>query len=182
MAFGQMRRSDFSGPEFHNSVFTFLSASGGQYPKGTTFPNHVFLGIGSEDVEGVRGARIVSVEPGGPAANAGIQVGDVVVKMGRRRVKDTGGWLDAAASVVQLETYPIELERGGQKMTVNVARAFRPTIDTTVEPAVIAVTPPVVSVPSTSVADEIAKLAKLRADGVLTESEFQSAKTRLLPN
>lgn len=34
--------------------------------------------------------------------------------------------------------------------------------------------------PSPSVADELAKLAKLKADGILTEEEFQAQKTKLL--
>jgi hypothetical protein len=39
---------------------------------------------------------------------------------------------------------------------------------------------PVVATPSASVADEIAKFAKLRADGVITEEEFQAQKRKLL--
>lgn len=37
-----------------------------------------------------------------------------------------------------------------------------------------------VSSPSPSVADELAKLAKLKADGILTEEEFQTQKAKLL--
>ena len=37
-----------------------------------------------------------------------------------------------------------------------------------------------VSSPSSSVADELAKLAKLKADGILTEEEFQAQKAKLL--
>jgi hypothetical protein len=41
--------------------------------------------------------------------------------------------------------------------------------------------PPVaVAAPPLSVADELAKLAKLRADGVLTEEEFAAQKRKLL--
>lgn len=39
---------------------------------------------------------------------------------------------------------------------------------------------PVVAPTSRSVADELAKLAKLKADGILTEEEFQSQKSKLL--
>ena len=39
---------------------------------------------------------------------------------------------------------------------------------------------PVVAPDSRSVADELAKLAKLKADGILTEEEFQAQKAKLL--
>lgn len=39
---------------------------------------------------------------------------------------------------------------------------------------------PVVAPVSSSVADELAKLAKLKADGILTEEEFQAQKSKLL--
>lgn len=39
---------------------------------------------------------------------------------------------------------------------------------------------PVVAPASSSVADELAKLAKLKADGILTEAEFQAQKSKLL--
>ena len=39
---------------------------------------------------------------------------------------------------------------------------------------------PVVAPSSRSVADELAKLAKLKADGILTEEEFQAQKSKLL--
>ena len=45
-----------------------------------------------------------------------------------------------------------------------------------------AVQPLIQQVPSSSssVADELAKLAKLKADGILTEEEFQAQKAKLL--
>ena len=49
MAFGQMKRTDFSGPEFQNSIFSFMSAAGGTFPVDTRFPNHVMMGFKSED-------------------------------------------------------------------------------------------------------------------------------------
>ena len=42
------------------------------------------------------------------------------------------------------------------------------------------ITQPVVAPASSSVADELAKLAKLKADGILTEEEFQAQKSKLL--
>ena len=42
------------------------------------------------------------------------------------------------------------------------------------------ITQPVVAPASSSVADELAKLAKLKADGILTDEEFQAQKSKLL--
>ena len=39
---------------------------------------------------------------------------------------------------------------------------------------------PVVAPASSSVADELAKLAKLKADGILTDEEFRVQKSKLL--
>ena len=45
MAFGQMRRTDFSGADFQNSILAFMESAGGKLPVGTTFPNHVVMGF-----------------------------------------------------------------------------------------------------------------------------------------
>jgi len=52
-------------------------------------------------------------------------------------------------------------------------------IDDAKQTAAQAVVQPVAS-PSSSIADELAKLAKLKADGILTEEEFQTQKAKLL--
>ena len=37
MAFGQMKRTDFTGPTFQNNVMIFMGSAGGKFPAGTTF-------------------------------------------------------------------------------------------------------------------------------------------------
>jgi hypothetical protein len=43
MAFGQVRRTDFSGASHHNGALAMLAVAGGRAPPGTTFPNHVAM-------------------------------------------------------------------------------------------------------------------------------------------
>lgn len=182
MAFGQTRRTDFSGPEFQNSIFNFMGAAGGQFPVGTTFPNHVVLGFKPSDVPmgSYRGMRIVELAEGSAAAKAGLVVGDVVTAINGKRFKKQDDYLDATAQAAQLPTYAVEYMHDGKKMTATLERQFRPAITQSVaaRPAVAA--PMSVTTPNVSIADELGKLAKLRDAGVLTAAEFEAQKQKLL--
>lgn len=182
MAFGQVKRADFTGPEFQNSIVMFLASAGGKYPVGTTFPNHVMMGFDSDLVAHGRYyvPKIKSVVPGSPAAKAGFQVGDLVTVIAGEKLKSDNDFLDAIARAAKTPTYDVEIVRGGQKLSFTLERAFRPTWTEEVIPVVPA--PPVTAVSTTlpSVADELAKLAKLKADGILSEAEFEAQKRKLL--
>ncbi|MCD2324988.1 SHOCT domain-containing protein [Sphingomonas sp. IC-56] len=183
MAFGQMKRTDFSGPEFQNSIMQFMLAAGGKYPLGTSFPNHAWLGIQAEDASLGKyvGIRIKSVEPGGAAATAGLQVGDVVNQIVGKRFKDMGDYLDATAKAAKTPVYEVQLTRDGKPMKVSAARAFRPAItEAVVALAAPSGAPVPVAGPTAPIADELTKLAKLKADGILTDAEFQAQKAKLL--
>ncbi|WP_230312864.1 S1C family serine protease [Nakamurella alba] len=69
------------------------------------------------------GAQVQNVVTGGPAAAAGIQEGDVIVKVGDRDVQDA----DELAVAVQAydigQAVPVVLERDGRTMTVTVTLA-----------------------------------------------------------
>jgi membrane-associated protease RseP (regulator of RpoE activity) len=149
MAFGQMKRTDFAGPEFHNSILNFMGAAGGRLPIGTTFPNHAMLGIENKDVvEGkFHKMQVTSVVPGSPAAKAGIEVGDLVEQVAGRRFKQPDDLLDAAAKAAESSTYDVGIERGGKKMVMKLERAFRPAIT---ETAVATAEPTALPVPGPS--------------------------------
>jgi membrane-associated protease RseP (regulator of RpoE activity) len=182
MAFGQTRRTDFSGPEFQNSIFNFMGAAGGQFPVGTTFPNHVVLGFRFSNVPmgAYHGMRITELAEGSAAAKAGLQVGDVVTAINGKRFKKQDDYLDATAQAAQQPTYAVEYMRDGTKMTATLERQFRPAITQTLaaSPTVAAPTP--VATPTASIADELDKLVKLRDSGVLTVAEFEAQKQKLL--
>jgi membrane-associated protease RseP (regulator of RpoE activity) len=180
MAFGQTRRTDFSGPEFQNSIFDFMGAAGGKFPVGTTFPNHVVMGFESQRImlDGYLAMKVTSVSSAYPAEKAGLQVGDLVTKIAGKRFKNSGGFYDAIAKAAESATYPIEVSRNGKSLTLTLERALRPTWTEQVvaeqETGAIAVQT------AFSVADELSKLAKLRDNGTITEADFQSQKKKLL--
>lgn len=182
MAFGQIKRTDFSGPEFQNGIMSFLGAAGGKYPVGTTFPNHVMMGVKGDDVRLGKyvGLKVTVVEADSPAAKAGIEVGDIITKIVRKPFKNMNDYLDATAKAAEAQTYQVEFTRGGSSMTAIVDRAFRPAFSEAVVPEAETPAAAPAAAPAPSVADELEKLAKLRTAGILTEAEFEAQKKKLL--
>ena len=183
MAFGQTRRTDFSGPEFHNGAMSFLGNAGGHFPKGTTFPHHAYLGVKFEAfTEGkFTNLRVTSLEPNSAGAAAGMQVGDVITSVVNKRFKDGDDFLDATAKATKTASYQVEVLRDGKPLKLIVPRAYRPTYEESVvaaprEPLPVAVA----NQPPLSVADELSKLGKLKADGLITQAEFDQQKAKLL--
>lgn len=77
------------------------------------------LGL-AEDTEGVYLGDPNSVAPGGPAAKAGLQVGDVITKIGDIPVQDEG---DLAVAMIKSrpgEKVAVQIYRGGKLQTVEV--------------------------------------------------------------
>lgn len=182
MAFGQMRRTDFTGPEFHNSILGFLSAAGGKLPVGTTFPNHVLMGVdGALSMNGKEGGfDVTKIFPDMPAAKGGVAVGDRIVKIAGKRFKSDDDYLDATAKAARSPTYEIEAIRAGKVIKLKMERAFRPSYTEETVPNTQPSSVAAVSSAPVSIADELAKLAKLKSDGILSEEEFQSQKLKLL--
>lgn len=183
MAFGQTKRTDFSGPEFHNSLTGFLTGAGGKLPQGTTFPNHVVMGFDADDrvVDGYLAMTITKIETGSAADRVGLQTGDVVTRIAGKRFKNFEDYLDATAKAASKPTYDVEYQRSGQARKVTLDRAFRPTVTEQVVATAVAPVAPVVSANAgLSVADELEKLAALRDKGILSTGEFEAQKKKLL--
>jgi S1-C subfamily serine protease len=66
------------------------------------------------------GALIESILSGGPAAQAGLQAGDVIVQVGSKTVNDTSTLGDALSTYNPGQTVPVTVYRGSQQLTVNV--------------------------------------------------------------
>jgi putative serine protease PepD len=86
------------------------------------------LGVtgGDEGEDDGQGARIQGVSPGGPAADARLQVGDLVTRVGDRIVR---GWEDLVLAIRQLEggsTVSVQVRRGSDDQTVQVTVGSRP--------------------------------------------------------
>jgi S1-C subfamily serine protease len=95
-----------------------------------THTGRAALGIRVADVDPIlaaqdnlavdHGVLIVSTVPNGPAAQAGLQAGDVIVSIDNHAVNDTSSLADALVSKNPGETVAVQVYRGKQQMTVNV--------------------------------------------------------------
>jgi serine protease Do len=74
-----------------------------------------------------RGEFVQAVEPGQAAANAGIQPGDVVVKVAGKDVTRDQTLSFLVANTAPGQRIPIELIRNGKRMTINALVAKRPS-------------------------------------------------------
>ena len=77
-----------------------------------------FLGVST--TQGSNGALVREVTSGGPAQDAGVRTGDVIVRVDGDRVSEPG---DVAAAIQDLrpgETVEVEVRRGGDSRTLDV--------------------------------------------------------------
>jgi S1-C subfamily serine protease len=88
-----------------------------------------YLGVGLQPVElpdHQKGLIVLSVEPAGPAAGAGILIGDILVKLGGKPVQDTDDIqlvLERHAVGGKVE---VEVLRGGESRRIDVVVGERP--------------------------------------------------------
>jgi serine protease Do len=78
-------------------------------------------------IERNRGELVNSVTPGGPAARAGIAQGDVVVSVNNQPVTPEQSLSYLVSNLPVGSRVPIEIVRGGQRRTVTVTLAERPS-------------------------------------------------------
>ena len=77
---------------------------------------------------GESGALVIAVQRGGPAARAGIEPGDVIVRFGNRDIAEPE---DVAGATLETEPgtrVPVEIARNGKRRTVEVALGTRPPL------------------------------------------------------
>jgi putative serine protease PepD len=90
--------------------------------------SHAFLGVST--IDAASGAQVASVTGGTPAANAGIQKGDVITALGGKAVAGS----TALASLVDThkpgETVSVTVTRNGQQKTLQVKLGQRPDATT----------------------------------------------------
>lgn len=183
MAFGQVRTQEMDGAHYHNNVTALLTNLDGRLPPGTAFPNHAYFGTQFENAADNKGVIITSVEPGSPAERAGIQPGDRLIKISKEKIKHGGNLLDGMRHATKAETFEVELVRADKTLKLTLPREYREEIvgpafaDLPPEPAAPALAQQIVPL---SPADELAKFAKLKAEGVISEEEFAAQKAKLL--
>lgn len=83
-----------------------------------TLAANVFLGTNLVDAPRGGGAEVKSVSKGSPAADAGIEAGDVVVAIDGQEVTDVEDLLQALATHAAGDEVEIEIERGSQEQTL----------------------------------------------------------------
>lgn len=67
-----------------------------------------------------RGALIVDVTSNGPAAQAGLKPGDVIMRVDNKEVNDVASLGDVLLSKKPGDVVPVQVHRGNQQLTVNV--------------------------------------------------------------
>ena len=183
-AFGQTQRTDLASENYHNNVMGFFQLIGGLYPPNTEFPNHAAMATGYEFVETPRdGMLLTKVEPNGPFDRAGLQDGDLITRIAGERIADNDDVSDGLHKAIGAGTFEVEYYRAGEKKKVSVQREFRAAVGPLPELAVTAASQPASTTivqNQFSVAEELARFAALRDQGLLTDAEFQAQKARLL--
>lgn len=97
---------------------------------------HAFVGLGLAPItpeiaaqlgiDRSTGALVQEVVPGGPAADAGIQPGDVLIRMGDREIEGVEDFLDEMRARKPGDKVGVTLLRGGQERQVEVTLTDRP--------------------------------------------------------
>jgi putative serine protease PepD len=91
----------------------------------TGHASHAVLGVGVADstdatLQTPNGAKVLQVTAGGPSAKAGIQVGDIIVKIGDRAIVDADSLIAATHAATPNSTVTVTFLRGGSQSTVSV--------------------------------------------------------------
>jgi S1-C subfamily serine protease len=90
---------------------------------------HGWIGINVSEapapVEGSR-AQMTEIMAGTPAADSGIKAGDILLQVGRTKVREPEDVLDASFFITAGDSVPITVRRGNETLTFNVQADFHP--------------------------------------------------------
>jgi serine protease Do len=99
---------------------------------------HGWVGINvaeaPKEVEGSR-AQFTEILPGTPAADSGAEPGDILLEVGKKKVRQPEDVIDASFFITAGDKVPITVMRGDEKLTLEVEAGFHPA---TQRPPVIA--------------------------------------------
>ena len=88
---------------------------------------HAYLGVATEDVEGSTGAGIAEVRPGTPAAEAGLQNGDVVTEVDGESVESADELRQLIDAKRPGDKAELTVQRDGDTQTLEVTLGTRPS-------------------------------------------------------
>lgn len=132
----QTERGPVQGIFFAIPSNTVQRITGQLIEKGrVTYP---YLGIGAiepvteqvatqYDLEVDRGALITEVMPGGPAMEAGVREGDVILSVAGEAIDETTSLTEALFAHEPGDTVPLQLQRGSDEMEVEIRLGERPS-------------------------------------------------------
>lgn len=84
------------------------------------------VGVADEDPGAADGVRVTTVEPGGPAARAGIRAGDRVLTVDGRRIETALALIRAVAEIHPGQHARLAVMRHGHKISLDVVVGLRP--------------------------------------------------------
>lgn len=87
------------------------------------------------NLESTKGALVVDVPAGQPAAKAGILAGDVIIAVGDKKVESANDLTNVIASLKPEKEVPVTIVRNGKKMTLMLKPADRASERMTESPA-----------------------------------------------
>lgn len=92
-------------------------------------PRRAMLGVNLGSSEAGEGVRVVSVSPGGPAAEAGVRGGDVIIAMDGKKVAGGRELVQSMRSVEPGQKVALDVRRDGKPVKVIVvARLLEPQV------------------------------------------------------
>ena len=94
--------------------------------EGTERPE-AFLGVGLADrTDGGQGAVVTNVDPDTPAADIGVEVGDLVVSVDGATIDGSTGLIAAIRDLAPGDSAELTVVRDGEKQTFDVTLTERP--------------------------------------------------------
>jgi len=84
------------------------------------------IGVSLDTTYSDRGAKVREVTAGGPSEKAGIEVGDIITRVGQRLIKDATELVVAVRSYAPGEAIDVEFERDGKGTTVKITLGALP--------------------------------------------------------
>ena len=84
------------------------------------------IGVSLDTTYSDRGAKVREVTAGGPSEKAGIEVGDIITRVGKRLIKDATELVVAVRSYAPGEQVDVEFERDGKGTTVKITLGALP--------------------------------------------------------
>jgi pimeloyl-ACP methyl ester carboxylesterase len=92
-----------------------------------SLPRRVFIGASAAPSPGAPGVLVRSVVPGSPAADAGLQAGDIITRVGDVDVPGVDAFLVTIRSLRPRNRVRVAVTRDGQAMAIGLVPRERPT-------------------------------------------------------